>query len=313
MVRYGGPRFEFFFTHQFLNNEEAIRKEDAQRVAFILRRREQQRAAEAEREAQRRRREEEEERLAAEAEAARREAEQALESKKRRISAKQQRLKELSTPVVHGGPLYGSGTYGRVMQPTSKGVPLPQGRAGAAYMPGVDRHRIVPRPPAADAHPPWIGSGTAWMVEEAEEKAQRRHLFAPPRRDPATVRDREQYIDGIERHHTRCASKAEADAQKETAAADAIEMPTFREESPPETTRAPSVFSHASSNEPIKALGTQHMETVSTKEEVQRHLAAFGGRMAPPRRAAKPPTPFDDMSLPELTARLVRMQQRLRR
>ncbi|RNF09910.1 hypothetical protein TraAM80_01962 [Trypanosoma rangeli] len=313
MVRYGGPRFEFYFTEQFLNNEKVILKEDAQRVAFILRRREQQKAAEAEREAQKRRQEEEQKQVAAEAEVSRRETEKTLEAKKHRVSEKQRRFKELSTPVVHGGPLYGSGTYGRVMQPTSKGVPLPQGRSGAVYMPGCDRHRVVPRPPAADAHPPWIGSGTAWMVEEAEEKAKRRYLFASLRRDPATVHDRKQYIDGIERHHTRHASRNETDAQKEGAAADVIQKPTFREEVPHETTQAPSVFSHALSNEPIKALGTQHMETISMKEEVQSHLAAYGGRMAPPRPVARPPTPFDDMSLPELAVRLVRMQQRIQR
>ncbi|EAN82592.1 hypothetical protein C3747_11g67 [Trypanosoma cruzi] len=313
MVRYGGPRFEFFFTHQFLNNEEAIRKEDAQRVAFILRRREQQKAAQAECEAKKRREEEEQQRAAVEAEEARREAERQLESKRRHRSEKQRRLKELSTPVVHGGPLYCRGTYGRVIYPSARGVPLPQGRAGAAYMPGVDRHRIVPPPPAADAHPPWMSSGTAWMLERAEEKEEKRYLFAPSKRDPETLRETKQTIDAIERHHTSQFKKDGAGAQEESAAADALQIPAVGVDVPPKSKRPPSVFSHASSNEPIRALGTQHMETISKKKDVQNHLSRYGGILSPPRPAARPPTPFENMKASELTVRLVRMQQRLGR
>ncbi|EKF39603.1 hypothetical protein MOQ_000167 [Trypanosoma cruzi marinkellei] len=313
MVRYGGPRFEFFFTHQFLNNEEAIRKEDAQRVAFILRRREQQKAAQAECEAKKRREEEEQQRAAAEAEEERLEAERRLEAKRSRRSEKQRRLKELSTPIVHGGPLYSRGTYGRVMYPSARGVPLPQGRAGAAYMPGVDRHRIVPPPPAADAHPPWIGSGTAWMIEKAEADEEKRYFLAPSKRDPETLGETKQRIDAIQRHHAIQVKNDVTDAQEEDAAANDIQVPAVRVDVPHKPRRPPSVFSHASSNEPIRALGTQHMETISTKEDVQNHLSKYGGVLTPPRPAARPPTPFDNMTLSELAVRLVRMQQRLGR
>ncbi|ORC88848.1 uncharacterized protein TM35_000152790 [Trypanosoma theileri] len=272
MVRYGGPRFEFFFTHQFLNNEQTIRKEDAQRVAAILRRRERVRAAEAAREE-----EAKQQQLSAEVEG---------EVPSKSVVEPTEQQQQQSRREVTGKSLTAlqkrglAGTAGCVMFPTARGIPMPEGRGGAPYTPGLDRHRIVPT--------------------QLQRTSQRSRAAAGACCPCAALPS----VETTERRNAQQRGEEPSGTPAETATS--VEE---REDAAWVEERSPSVFSHTSSNAPIRALGTQHMNTISTKKEVQDHLRRYGGSMVPPKRGSRTATPFDDMTLPELTTRLVRMQQ----
>ncbi|KEG05736.1 hypothetical protein DQ04_18861010 [Trypanosoma grayi] len=152
------------------------------------------------------------------------------------------------------------------------------------------------------------------MKEGVGAQAEQRHLFAASRRDPVAVKERKEYIDGIERHHTRRGKEdtaGESCELKDAAATDVDCLPRVADTFD-NAQRTPSVFSHASSNGPIKALGTRHMETITTKPEVQQHLTLYRSGEASTPRVKRTVTPFENMTLPEVTARLVRMQKKLR-
>lgn len=303
MVRYGGPRFEFFFTHHFLNNEMLIKKENAQRVAFIRRQREKKLAEEEERLVKERQAEEERLRMEAEAEAAKRYAVEKVEARQRRRAQKHRRLNELAQPRTRSG-----------RRETT--VALPALAAGTRYMPGVDRHRIVPPRPSPNAHLPWVGTGVEWLEAEKKAKEDLRYYFAAPPQDfdRAAVNAKKKCVDGIEWYHTRRGKKKTETEKKDEdkPVDDGLQLPEVLKQTREGAESPASVFSHGSSNGPIKALGTRHMDAITTKPEVQQHLARYGGAMVPPLQEVKPVTPFDSMTLSELTARLVRMQQRLR-
>ncbi|KAH9597127.1 hypothetical protein LSM04_003210 [Trypanosoma melophagium] len=267
MVRYGGPRFEFFFTHQFLNNEQAIRKEDAQRVAAIIRRRERAKAAEAARE--------EENQL--------QQSPEEVPGKsivKPELPSQKGAQSKLQTLLQKRGL---AGTAGYVIFPTARGVPMPEGRGGAPYTPGVDRHRIVP-------------------TQLQRSQQQQRSRAAVAEYLHATIPS----VDSMERRNGEQRDEETHGTSREIRGVEGGEYVARNNE------RSPSVFSHTSSNAPIRALGTKHMNTISTKKEVQEHLRHYGGSMVPPIRGDRSVTPFDNMLLPELTTRLVRMQQILR-
>ncbi|KAG8348221.1 hypothetical protein TRVL_00959 [Trypanosoma vivax] len=320
MVRWGGPRFEFYREADYLNHEQFIKKEEAQRVAFIRSLREKEQTTR-----ERQMREQDAVNVQKQKErpcqsklvedAARRAAAAAAaqsSSHARRIA----RLKELSAPVVRGGPMHAAGTHGCVMYPTAKGVPLPKGRAGRPYMPGVDRDRVVPPPPPAEAPKPWMHTGVSWMPD-AETKNQEKYYFKAPKCDSAVAQKREQCIDGIELCHSveGCRETVGHDKATET-----VKGPVFSKsqdldaasEHGSEASIPPSIFSHGSSNAPIRLLGTQHMDTVTTAEEVKRHLTLHKEGKLPARRCKRKSLPFEKMNLTELTSALMQMQKTVR-
>lgn len=321
MVRWGGPRFEFYFTRDFLNHEYLIKKEEAQRAAFIHSKREHERAKEdarfAEAEQKKAQLQEEAQRLmSAEVEEAARRAAAEAAAQNTAHARRLRRLKELAVPVIRGSSAHSAGSHGCVMYPTPKGVPLPMGRDRAPYTPGVDRHRIVPPPPEPGAHKPWQGSGTAWMADKNNDW-QKQYYFTKSKRPAETLRERRACIDKMERCHTNAgAAKKPPVNQDESPANDQREIPTFGTErqhdemgSESESERPLSIFSHGSSNAPIRALGTQHMGDISTKEEVREFLRRYPTGVVPPRdRRAAPPN-FNGMNLTELTSSLIKMQK----
>nr|CCC92380.1 unnamed protein product [Trypanosoma congolense IL3000] len=323
MVRWGGPRFEFYHKHQFLNHEQAIKKEEAQQVAFIRSWREHQNAKEEarilEKKREEQRHQEEQRRISAEVEEAARRAAAEAASQNTAHARRVRRLKEFATPVIRGSEAHAAGTYGCVMYPTSKGVPLPAGRGGDKYTPGVDRHRIVPPPPEPGAHKPWEGSGVAW-VPDPNNGWQKNYYFGGPKRGPSEVEERDRRIEEIEKHHAgrRAMESGSTGAEQKSLANMQSELPSYgfanqrdhtSGDEDNESEKELSIFSHGSSNAPIAALGTRHMENISTKEDVRDFLRRYPTGVVTQKPRSMVTTNFDKFTPVEVTEALIKMQR----
>ncbi|EPY24389.1 hypothetical protein STCU_07205 [Strigomonas culicis] len=204
--------------------------------------------------------------------------------------ATRSRLNELSQPRVHDEPMYGAGTYGKCMHQRTNRVEFPQGRNGAPYTPGVDRDRIVPTSSSSTQHhhtPPRNVERDASIKEIA-----RQH-------EASAGRQRHQDIEDAARR----AALQQGDVTVDDSYGD-----EGSEDGCADRGHAPSVFSHASSNGPILATGVPHMGLASEKPTTLHHLQAYGGSVGVPRAAREDEEKLDDLSLPEVTTRLVRMQ-----
>ncbi|KPA79304.1 hypothetical protein ABB37_05767 [Leptomonas pyrrhocoris] len=341
---YGGPRVAFYTANEYANYASAVDREDAARVRSIAHRRDSVPESELLRQ-----REETfrayEAGQAAEAARLRAEEEAALEERKRRderhqrrlatrgrrrslsaaesatLRARQAHLNQLAQPRRYAEPAYGSTTYGLVMHQRGCKVEFPVGRNNAVYMPGVDRDRIVPSRPVLDASdlPPWIGSYSSHHGPRERERAAAEEeaayycgRLAAPRsavaeaRKQATLRDMAaEHAAAAQRQQWRAASAGEHN--EVVAAADSLRASaaSYTEEG----SDAESVFSHGSSNGPIRATGNMHICTASTKESVQLHLSRYGGAMTAPRlKRDVALSSTMNRTLPELSYRLVKMQ-----
>lgn len=349
---YGGPRVEFYTANQYANYASAIQREDAARVRSIVHRRSSVPEAE-----QLRQREEAfrayEAAKAAEAVRAREEAEQSLEERKRHEERQQRRLatrgrhgsltsaeaashrvrharmNELAQPRKPAALENGCGTFGCVMNARGSKAAYPTGRNGAAYMPGIDRDRIVPVRPAlhnSASPPPWIGSYSTRHGPREEVRAAAKEEAAyycgKPIAVPRSASDeaaRQQTLREIAAEHADAQQQqqqqeqeaaAERDSQQADAfAAAAAAAPYSDSADDGDDDGAASVFSHGSSNGPICATGNEHVCTISTKESVLLHLSRYGGAMtAPHAQPTAKQAAAKDFTLPELSHRLVTMQ-----
>jgi hypothetical protein len=344
---YGGPRVEFYTANQYANHAAAIQREDAARVRSIAHRRTSIPEAEQLRQREEAFRAYEAQQ-AVEAARAREEAAAALEARKRHEERQQRRLategrhgslspaevaarrarharlNELAQPRSYDTDGKGShSTYGCVMHPRRRTVTYPVGRNNAVYSPGVDRDRIVPARPVVDGSgpsPPWVGSYSTHHGQREDERwaaKKEADYYCKKTSWHRTAREeveKQKTLREVVAAHVAEQSPQQRNASTAFAEGDgdqgvAASAATHRADGDEDERDAVSVFSHGSSNGPIRATGNQHICTSSTKESVQLHFSQRGGIMAAPRPqrlaeriAAK------DLTLPELSHRLVTMQ-----
>lgn len=289
---------------------ESIRKEDNARVRAIVngdQRATQEEQTQAriekfratEREEAARRQAVQEELLAASERQRKRDERKALSMSKARSTnrdrgapvASRARMLEMSQPKQHHEAMHGAGTYGKCMHQRTNRVEFPQGRNGAAYAPGIDRDRYVPT----------SSSSKATQSRGAQAKTAERDATV------RGIRAAHESADGHHRHQdVEDAARRAAMEQGDVAVDD---DDNGSEGGSANGSRAPSVFSHASSNGPILATGVPHMGMHSEKPTTQQHLEAYGGSVAAPRVAGTDEHNLADLTLPEVTTRLVQMQQ----
>ncbi|CAD2219742.1 hypothetical protein AGDE_12146 [Angomonas deanei] len=204
--------------------------------------------------------------------------------------ASKSRLLELSRPKERGEAMYGSGTYGKCMHQKTNRVEFPQGRNGAVYTPGVDRDRIVPF------------TSSQRRLGDSSRNGGKTNAQGVARR--LSQEEREAIIDRIQESHKKNVAFADAQAGPNRS--------TLNQEHDQDDDKD-SVFSHTSSNGPIKATGVPHMTMHSERDTTVRHLHNYGGSMTAPRAESKNTVDFDSMPLQEVTARIVRMQNSTKR
>ncbi|KPI84369.1 hypothetical protein ABL78_6576 [Leptomonas seymouri] len=340
---YGGPRVEFYTANHYANFVSAVQREDAARVNSIIQRRTNVPASELLRQREEAFRAYEAQQVAAEARA-RAEEEAALERRKRHDERQQRRIasrgrhnslsapevatrrarlahiNQLAQPRLRPEAAYGNTTYGRVMHQRGCKVEYPVGRNNAVYTPGVDRDRIVPLRPVLDGTslPPWIGSySTHHGLREREHiaaKQEARYYCGTPTapRSADAEAKKQKTLQSIAAAYAADQEEGPQQAAPEdmpsTASIHAAAAPHEDVAAEDEADTA-SVFSHGSSNGPIRATGNMHMCTSSTKEGVQLHLSLYGGAMTAPRaRRDADQVSAKSLTLPELSLRLMKMQ-----
>lgn len=259
-----------------------------------------------------------------------------------RSTRQQSEMVRLSQPRPQVEPGYGSLMYGRCMQQRTRVVEFPEGRGGQRYCPGVDRDRRVPAPPANlhdTSAAPWVGSYSTQRhrrgrgsVVGSDEAGTVMSKVDAPQRTAVQEAARRAAVEAIAQSHMPCVedgeegsynhvgsrsngygeamdgaytSQADRYYTEGTPTTDAMHRNTFDVEDDD----VPSVFSHASSTGPIVAVGVQHMGMVSTKPQTQLHLSRYGGSMTAPRTTQRHVVRDEELTLPQLTARVIQSQR----
>lgn len=234
------------------------------------------------------------------------------------ILARKRRMQQLARPKTSPQSPDGGMTCAHCIKVNPPTVAYPRGREGKPYCPGIDRCRFVPPPPSNKDLPPWVGSHQSHYSVVSEpflrrREAERADFYCSEGRQHSEEekRERRRIISSLveEMNRKNCARTPDSQVGPYPAVDDELFAATRRVEASYQNP-TPSIFSHADSNEPIEATGTQHFMYESSKEEIREHLRKYKGAIVGPREQYVPDCYVKDMSLPQLQERIIRLQDR---